>query len=382
MDLYTIIRTSPDTADGEPIVLRETTTTRLVFKLQLVNNAQDSNAPVKGTFIFQRKGPNDSWEDHNEVPLSRLRAGEWVKVDLKAAEIDKLQRHITAAHRLYERSGLPKGKAHFIRIDLGDDEEADITQLDIGRLLELSRRIGIDAFTDLVEWAVEAGNTRDVLSQLDRLDIDTLQRLNSLVGISSLKAVLQTWEGNQNNSDEEFWQQTLQENAFVLSQVFSFPVLIIRGKAYVGGKVIDNTGGHLVDFLATNPLTRNAVIVEIKTPQTKLLGRKYRADVYSQSEELSGAVTQVLNYRYSLTTDFLSVRRRYEEMFDVFSPHCLVIAGHAGRELDNDDKCQSFELARSNLKDVLVLTYDELFGKVRQLIETLEGVTIQSESST
>ncbi len=378
MDLYTIRRTSPDTADGEPIILRETTTTRLVFKVQLVNNAQDSAAPLKGTLVFQRKGPNDTWEEHNEVPLSRLRAGEGIKLDLKAAEIDKLQRHIAAAYRLYEREGLPKGKAHFIRIDLGDGEEADITQIDIGKLLELSRRIGIDAFSDLVEWAAKAENTTDVLSQLNRLNIGTLQRLNSLVGISSLKNVLNQWESNQRNSDEEFWQKTLMENAFVLSQVFSFPVLIIRGKAYVGGKVIDNSGGHLVDFLAANPLTRNAVIVEIKTPQSKLLGHKYRADVYSQSEELSGAVTQVLNYRYSLTTDFLSIRRGYEETFDVFSPHCLVIAGHAGQELDTEEKRQSFELARCNFKDVLVLTYDELFAKVKQLVHTLEGTAIGS----
>ncbi len=200
LDLYTILRTSPDTADGEPIVLRETSTTRLVFKLQLLNNAQDSNAPVKGSLIFQRKGPNDAWEDHNEVQLSRLRAGEWIKLDLKAAEIDRLQRHVAAAYRLYEREGLPKGKAHFIRVDLGDDEVADATQIDIGKLIELSRRVGVDAFSNLVEWAAEVGNTQDVLSQLGRLNIDTLQRLNSLVGISSLKAVLQKWESNQSNN--------------------------------------------------------------------------------------------------------------------------------------------------------------------------------------
>ena len=376
MDVYTIIRTSPNTAECDPIVLRETWTTRLVFKPTLVNNARDASAPVNGTFVHQRKRGAESWEDYNEVQLSHLRAGEWVKLDLGAGEILKLVQHMAGLYRLYRRHGLPTKKAHFLRLDLDESDSAEIAKLDIGRLIELSRRTGIDVFIQLIEWAVELGNAAEVLGRLEELDINTLQRLNSLVGIMSLKAVLETWESNQRNSDEEFWQKTLERNAFVLSQVFSFPVLIICGKAYVGGKVIDNTGGHLADFLATNPVTRNAVIIEIKTPETELLGSKYRKDVYSASEELSGAVVQALNYRYSLMTDFLSIRRKHEELFDVFHPHCLVVAGHARRQLKTEDHVRSFEMFRCGLKDVLIITYDELFDKTKQLLQTLEGTVV------
>jgi hypothetical protein len=259
---------------------------------------------------------------------------------------------------------------------LADSDAEEITRLDVRRLVELSRRTGVDVFSQLVEWAVQLGNAAEVLERLEHLDINTLQRLNSLVGITSLKTVLQQWEENQRNGNEEFWQQTLEQNAFVLSQVFSFPVFVIRGKAYVGGKVIDNSGGHLVDFLAANPFTKNAVIVEIKTPETRLLGRQYRGDVYSASDDLSGAVVQVLNYRYSLTADFLSVRRQYEGIFDVFSPHCLVIAGHAEHQLTTYDHHKCFEIIRCSFKDVVVLTYDELFAKTRRLIEALEGTAV------
>jgi hypothetical protein len=372
MEIYTIIPKSPDAAVCDPVILRETATTRLVFKPTLVNNAHDHGAPVNGSFVFQRKSAG-TWEDHNEVALTRLRADEWVKLDLKAGEVHKLLQHMAGLYRLYLKHGLPRKKVHFIKIDLANSDSEDITRLDVRRFLELSRRTGVDVFSQLVEWAVQVGNAADVLQRLEQLDVDTLQRLNSLVGITSLKAVLQRWEENQRNGNEEFWQQTLEQNAFVLSQVFSFPVFIIRGKAYVGGKAIDNTGGHLADFLAANPFTKNAVIVEIKTPETRLLGSRYRGDVYSPSEDLSGAVVQVLNYRYSLTTEFLSVRRNYEGVFDVFSPHCLVIAGHAERQLKTDDHCKSFELIRSGLKDVVVLTYDELFAKTRLLVEALEG---------
>jgi hypothetical protein len=375
MDIYTIIPRSPASAECDPVILRETATTRLVFKPTLVNNAHDHGAPLNGSFVFQRKSVGH-WEDYNEVPLARLRANEWVKLDLKAGEVHTLLQHMAGLYRVYRRHGLPRKKIHFFKIDLAASDAEEIARLDVRRLFELSRRTGVDVFSQLIEWAVQLGNAAEVLERLEHLNINTLQRLNSLVGITSLKTVLQQWEENQRNGNEEFWQQTLEQNAFVLSQVFSFPVFVIRGKAYVGGKAIDNTGGHLVDFLAANPFTKNAVIVEIKTPETRLLGRQYRGDVYSASDDLSGAVVQVLNYRYSLTTDFLSVRRQYEGVFDVFSPHCLVIVGHAKHQLTTDDHRKCFEIIRCGCKDGVVLTYDELFAKTRGLIEALEGTAV------
>ena len=70
----------------------------------------------------------------------------------------------------------------------------------------------------------------------------------SWAGVSSLAI----WETNKDNDDEEFWQTTLSQNSFVFSQIFSFPVVVLGGKVYVGGKGIDNRGGNLLDFLCAN----------------------------------------------------------------------------------------------------------------------------------
>lgn len=42
LELYSIISRSRDSAEADPIVLREAETTRLVFKPLLVNNAQET----------------------------------------------------------------------------------------------------------------------------------------------------------------------------------------------------------------------------------------------------------------------------------------------------------------------------------------------------
>jgi hypothetical protein len=49
MASVTITGTSRDSARCDPVVLRQTTTTRLVFKPDLVKNQHDAGKPVKGT---------------------------------------------------------------------------------------------------------------------------------------------------------------------------------------------------------------------------------------------------------------------------------------------------------------------------------------------
>lgn len=47
--------------------------------------------------------------------------------------------------------------------------------------------------------------------------------------------ILKIWNSNKENTDEEFWQLTFNENAYVLSQIFAVPIVFIQDKAYVGG---------------------------------------------------------------------------------------------------------------------------------------------------
>jgi hypothetical protein len=164
----------------------------------------------------------------------------------------------------------------------------------------------------------------------------------------------------------------LKKNSYIISQTFLFPVIILKDKAYVGGKGIDNAGGNLLDFLFTHRLSNNVALIEIKTPTTPVLGSKYRTGVYSISQDLSGGINQVLNYKDSLIKQYDSLVRGSRHDFQAFDPKCVVIAGCVG-SLRDEEQLRSFELFRSNLKDVQVLTYDELFNKLEMLLRLLEG---------
>ena len=183
-----------------------------------------------------------------------------------------------------------------------------------------------------------------------------------------------TWLGNQENDDEKWWQGQLRSNMFVLSQIFSFPIILVEQEAYVGGQTLSRKQGNFLDYLVKNRLTENLALIEIKTPATRLLGQRYRPDIFSPSPDLAGAVQQVINNRENLLKDFYGLKVRSGEDIEAYSPPALVVAGHTD-DLGDATRKKSFELYRNGLRNVQVITYDEMFAKINILITLLEGQT-------
>ncbi|MCK5127306.1 MAG: DUF4263 domain-containing protein [candidate division Zixibacteria bacterium] len=372
MEPYRIKSTSRQSAVCDPIILRETSTTRLIFKPSIVHNASQPEASVRGYFIFQKKGRNENWIDYKQLNLSDLRADEWIQLEIKSKELLELFKGLSPLYDISHKDGIPIGEAQYVKVEANLEELSNVTEGDLEKFFQLHKKAGVKLLESLLNYTIGIDDPQHVIEHLEKMEIDSLMKLNSLVGLSNLRRCLKLWRENTNNSDEEFWQQTFLENTLILSQIFPFPVLLIEGKAYVGGKSYDNTGGNLVDFLCSNEITKNAVLIEIKTPTTKLLGRKYRSNVFNISQEISGAVIQLSNYRNSFYLDYDSITREKLEALEAFSPHCVVIAGNIGEELSSDTQRKSFELFRNNLKDTQVISFDELFGRIEGLIGLLE----------
>ena len=253
------------------------------------------------------------------------------------------------------------------RIDQFDEDSFE-------RILHLLKDRRVDSVSRFLAVVAQSNDAGQLLEAIERISPNCLQELNTAIGVGSLKNAHSLWRNNQRNDDEEFWQNTLRENPFVLCQVFSYPVVILEEKAYLGGKGIQNTGGALVDYLMQNSLTDSVILVEIKTPETLLLGSEYRQGVYCINSQLSGGLVQLLNYKQSLLTHFHSLSEQSDTKFHAFDPPCLIVAGHT-EQLRSDDRRRSFELFRNGQKGTQIITYDELFGKVEVLIDLLEGRT-------
>lgn len=375
MKTTTIKSTSPVTALCEDIVLRETGTTRLVFRPTLLENRRDKKASVKGTFIFQRKSTKDEWGDLETIPLSGLKKDEGYKLEIKSGELLQLFNELAGLYEVYEKEGILFGETRFVKASRSVREIAELSDDELTQVVRGQQTMGGAALARLVRWASKTENFSLMLSKLEETELDSLHKLNAAVGISSLKQALKDWSDNRNNSDEEFWQKLLANQAFVLEQLFYFPIVIIKSKAYVGGKSVLNRGGNIVDFLVKNYVTNAVGLIEIKTPKTSLLGTEYRTGIHNVSSELSGSVLQVLSYRDSLIQEKARLFDVADSTMESFDPHCVVIVGHAGKELSDTPRKQAFELFRRQLSDVQIVTYDELFERTKRLVMLLEGRT-------
>lgn len=374
MDKISVKSTSSRSAECSDVVLRTTNTTRLVFRPMIVDNSADPQAAVNGVFIFQRKGPKDEWSDTDAIPLSALKKDEGYRLDIKAAELRKFFEELDALYQLHSQAGIPRGSNEFVRVNQTLVKLVELPPAQLRQFFAANRSVGPSLLTKLLAWASDADDPAGLVARLVDLGPANLRKLNAAVGLQNLKAAIAAWRTKENSNDEEFWQKTLTENSFVLERVFSWPLVIVKGKAYVGGKSVLNSGGNIVDFLVKNRLTNNAALIEIKTPATPLLGRdQYRTGVYNPAEELAGGVMQALNYKQTLVENYQSTRGDQGDLYESFDPECVVILGNATTQLKDRTRRKSFELFRGQLPRVRVITFDELFAKTEKLVSILES---------
>lgn len=215
-----------------------------------------------------------------------------------------------------------------------------------------------------------------VAEEKESIDIQKILKSKEVIEEFYLEEVLEEFkkrldQKTETETLEKKWQNFFKEYNWIFSRLFASPVLFFESEAYVGGKTIHNRGGKLVDFVYKNELTNNAALIEIKTHLTPLLENSaYRgSDVFSTTKHLGGAIAQVLDQKDNFLKEFNDIAK--EEDIEAFNPKCIVIAGKISSLKEKQRK--SFELFRSNSKDVVVITFDEVFHKIENLSQILYG---------
>jgi glutamate mutase epsilon subunit len=90
------------------------------------------------------------------------------------------------------------GKYLILPIDR-NDIKLNIDKSTLQKILTLSEEAGVDVLENLVDWLTKTNDTEEVVNKLKHLEVDSLSKLNSIIGISSLKKVIALWQQNQDN---------------------------------------------------------------------------------------------------------------------------------------------------------------------------------------
>jgi len=351
------------------VVLESNSTYRYIFLSQIVNNENDQEKSLRGEIIVQKKAKNDEWQRHNMLHLNKLRKDEYFKVDLPSDRLDLLINYCIALRDENKEKGINLFNRK--RILLINDE---LEVPEIEAVFDLLK--GSKGFGDLVkkianefisvEGIAELINSKDYdINQLSKeIEHDKQEEL-----YNSLKCKLintEYLESNLSNNSESFWQKTFQENPVILFSTIPLLGQIIEGQPYFGGKAITNQHGKVGDFLIKYG-ANNCGIIEIKTPITRLIDDKpYRDGVYPPSKELCGAIVQLKNYKNNLMTDYNSIRASSTEdgiEFESYDSKCYLITGNNSKF--NTKQARSFNLFRRELKDIEIITFNELIDKLK-----------------
>ena len=375
-DTVDVISTSTVTANTSPITLSQTEILRFKFLPTLVDNKKEPNKSVSGKLLYEKKRKNDSHFPSetagSSVKVSRgaVKVGDWMEFQLNTSETYELYQGLKHLYALYDDIGeIPYGSATYTRVDSSFRQFLSIIQNDPSAARMIGNEENYNLFKTLLRLITQTSSLDSLKKSLAELQDEDAQHLAMSLNIVKLQRVATLMADNLDNNSEEFWQTTVfKENQWVLAQIFACPCTIFSDKAYVGGKGVDNSGGNLCDFIYQNRLSQNVALIEIKTPCTEIIGNSYRG-TYSFSHELSGAVNQVLNYRDNLTKSYYTLCHQSASQFEVLSPKCVVIIGKLASM--NSTQIAAFESFRNSLSGVQILTFDELYQRVIDLIAIL-----------
>ena len=331
--------TSPFSAVGDDLVLRKTETTRLIFRPMIVDNKNDPEASVKGQFIFQKKKKLGAWKDYNIFPLSKLKDGEWVKLELKSVEIKKLLDYLPVLKKLFKKHGIPFGESHF-----------HITDQNIKSvILQLSK----------------LSNKNLVIQELDKLNFDDFKNLSKNLSLAlqlrKRKEAINQFEANlEANFNESLWQNWFKENSWVLGTEFI---------EILDDRVIDTK--NISDYLI-KAYDGFLDIVEIKKPgeNFSFWTKSTDHENFIPSSDLIKAITQTTKYIYELEREANSLKFQERiENVKIIKPRGILIFGRSHNWVKRQH--EDYRILNSSYHNLTIMTYDHVLKRAKRILNIL-----------
>jgi hypothetical protein len=198
-----------------------------------------------------------------------------------------------------------------------------------------------------------------------RIQHDVIPLIERGLYSSELSDALDFWKtSSASQLKESEWQAQLSKNRGILGKALGGAVTFLHEQASLGSTNLEGVGNKFSDFMFLNSFTKDCILVEIKTPTTKLLGAQYR-NTYPLSAEISGAIAQCLLQKNVLLKNYYQKHSTSKGAFEAYAPRCVVIAGSLEHEASGNEKLlEAFSVHREAIRsNVELITFDELYSQ-------------------
>jgi hypothetical protein len=359
--------TSSKTAEiVESFVIDETTTTRRIFKANIIDNLKDPSASVNGYIIYQKKRKNDEWEDIREINLNKLKSGEGIKFYFSCSQIKNFYNALEKSYAIANK-GIQFGRKELIV------EEAH-------RIIEVPTER-----KHFINTLLQKNYATEIWEEILSLDPDLATKLSYAKIQSDRKKSFNEFEKNLSEEmGEDYWQKFFENNQWIFGYGLKYQFLhLLCEQPYYGGKKVTGKGSQKGDYLlhtaADNKFT---ILVEIKKPETNLFAITrtgeiafYRNGVPILNYELTGAISQIQvnskTWEIEGSNSSQNIEELHRENIFTHSPKGILVIGHT-KQLDSFEKRKAFELYRNNIHNPEIITFDEIFERAKYIVEGIK----------
>jgi len=240
-----------------------------------------------------------------------------------------------------------------------------------------------------IEETISAEELVGVIQNLDDEQRKTLLELSQnrvftkyeLDVLSGRKRGLEEFESNldkdgKNILKETEWQFFFESNSWIFGYGLDYKFLkILQKEATISDTDLDGKESVITDFLLGD--NRFTTIVELKRPDTKIFEQvKNRSKSWRLSTSLTYSISQILTQKAEW--ELKSQKKQYDSEDNLIheytiDPKAILIIGHTsqfyGEDRESTIKAKTFELYRRNLRNIEIITFDELLERARFIIK-------------
>lgn len=356
---YEVMKLSPYTVEVDDRVLTSTSSTRLIIRPTIiVANRKDPDATVKIDLIHQRKSPNGQWEDVPGEPQSTLKAGQEIKLTLKSGPTLALYQELEKIYKIAKDKGHSYNKTSYV---LNREDEVIKT---------------IEGRTSIISSLLSQGYSDEVWKELIRASPDLVTRLSYARIQEERKKNLEEFKTNLGKQlSEPLWQIFFEKNTWIFGYGLSYKFLnLFCNQPHYGGAKLTGKGMERGDFFAhTEAETRFTVLLEIKRPDSRLLGdNQYRNGAWQLGSELVGGVSQIQancsTWEIEGSRSNFNREKLQDEKIYTVMPKGILVIGQTEQLKGNIEGRNTFERFRRSLSNPEVITYDELYERAKFIV--------------
>jgi len=187
--------------------------------------------------------------------------------------------------------------------------------------------------------------------------------------------------------DEQLWQDFFESNTWIfgfsLQYIINTPLQDRKLEQVVEWFDVSTRGKRVDALMKSKWIISSLCFTEIKTHKTQLLNSAYRPSVFPPSNELSWGIAQIQKTIQSSLENLVNVLHptdsewnpTWEELY-LYRPKSFLLIGSLSQFMTesgvNKEKYSSFEIYRRSIKDIEIITFDELLERANFIVNSME----------